>query len=68
MLNSPTIDMVHAQRDELAERLVAMCRAFEHATGLQVDRVDVQRDACDMVDAVVVDVRLARPRARLRVA
>lgn len=68
MLQSPTIDMAHAQRDELAERLVVMCRAFETSTGLQVERIDVQRDAVDTVDAVLIDVRLARPRARLRVA
>ena len=66
MHTSPTIDMAHAQRDEMAERFVAMLRAFEAATGLQVDRIDVQRDTRDLIDAAVVDVRLARPRPRLR--
>ena len=68
MQQSPTVDMVLAQRDELAERLLALFRSFERQTGLQVDTVAVARDAGDEIDAVQIDARLARPRPRLRVA
>lgn len=65
MTQSLSIDLAHAQRDELADRLATMFRAFELQTGLQVNTVSIRRASTDVIDAVVIDVRLALPRARL---